>query len=259
MKYVDLPDVDCDQVSLKFFPCNGNPEALVVWLHGGGWITGDRRNLRRMPSFFEDHEILFISANYPLIATADISLIDLQVQALQGLNQWLISNSFRSIYANAFQNINLLAHSSGSHLVALADKTFGWSSSVRSLLLMDSGAYDLKARFKRMRPFQKKKFAQMIGLDLYPESQHDDILQRLSPALLQPKVRDTNPLDVVIVSSNRAGAHYSAERLKSSYSAQGYTCRIYFKDWDHEYFPHAVGVDSDLNNIILDVVSPALL
>ncbi|MEC8738145.1 MAG: alpha/beta hydrolase fold domain-containing protein [Planctomycetota bacterium] len=259
MKYVELPDVEPDQVSLKLFPCKGNPEALVVWLHGGGWVTGDRRNVRGMPGFFEEHGLLFISANYPLSPSAEVNLIDLQIQALHGLDQWLTNNSLKGTYPAAFQNINLLAHSAGSHLVALADKRFGWSSSIRSLILMDSGAYDLKARFNRMRPFQKKKFAQLIGLDRYPMVQHADILRDFSPALLQPKARDVNPLDVVIVSSNRAGARYSAERLKSSYSGQNYSCRIYLKDWDHEYFPHAVGVDSDLNNLILDVVSPAIL
>ena len=252
VKYVELSSVDSDQVSLKLFPCQGNPAALVVWIHGGGWVKGDRRNVRGMPRFFQDNNVLFISANYPLRPSADISLMDLQLQALEGLNQWLKNNPYQEIYPQAFDNITILAHSAGSHLVTLTDKRFGWNSSVRSLVLMDSGAYDLKARFQRGRHPQRHLFENLIRLDLYPASAHDDILRSYSPALLPSRPREDHPLNVIIVSSQRPGARYSAERLKSSYGVTGYTCRTYFWDWEHDDFPNAVGVDPDLSDLILN-------
>ena len=259
MKYVELSSVDSDQISLKLFPCQGNPDALVVWIHGGGWVKGDRRNVRGMPRFFQDNNVLFISANYPLRPSADISLIDLQLQALEGLNQWLKNNLYQEIYPQAFKNITILAHSAGSHLVTLTDKRFGWNSSVRSLVLMDSGAYDLKARFQRGRPTQRHLFENLIRLDLYPASAHDDVLRSYSPALLPSRPREDQPLDVIIVSSQRPGARYSAERLKSSYGVSGYTCRTYFWDWEHDDFPDAVGVDPDLSNLILNTAASVRL
>jgi len=255
VKYVGLPNVDPDQVSLELFPSSQNPSAVVIWVHGGGWVSGDRRNVRRMPSFFNSNDVLFISVNYPLAAPGDVSLIDLQIQALQGLNQWLMENSFKDIYSRAFDNITILAHSSGSHLVALADKRFGWNSSVRNLILMDSAAYDLKERFNRMRPFQKNIFSDLMKLDLFPSSHHSEVLRTYSPALLPAKPRQINSLNIVIVSSKRPGARFSAERLKNSYCASGYDCRIYFLDWDHDYFPDAVGVDSVLNELVLNSIS----
>jgi len=255
LKYVDIPNVDSDQVSLELFPCSQNPSAVVIWIHGGGWVSGDRRNVRRMPSFFNSNNFLLISVNYPLATVGDMSLIDLQIQAFQGLNQWLMETSFKDTYSRAFDNINILAHSSGSHLVALADKRFGWNSSVRNLILMDSAAYDLKERFSRMRPFQKNMFSNLMKLDLFPSSHHSEILRTYSPALLPAKARQINSLNIVIVSSKRPGARYSAERLKNSYCVSGYDYRIYFLDWDHDYFPDAVGVDSVLNELILDTIS----
>ena len=251
MKYVDLPGVDSDQISLKLFPSQENPDALVVWIHGGGWVNGDCRNVRGMPSFFQENNILFISANYPLRSSADISLIDLQLQALDGLNKWLVDNPFQQDYPRAFDNISILSHSSGSHLTALADKRFGWNSFVKSLILMDSGAYDLKVRLKRGRPLQRKMFEDLIRLHVYPEEKHNDIMCAYSPALLPSKPRENYPLEVIIVSSQRPGARYSAERLKSSYSMSGYTCRTYFWDWEHDYFPDAVAVDSGLGRLII--------
>lgn len=255
MKYVDIPSVEPDHVSLKVFPCKEHPRALVVWIHGGGWVKGDRRNIRRMPCFFESNNLLFISANYPLRSSTDISLIDLQIKALQGLNRWLINNPYREIYPDAFNNINILAHSAGSHLVALTDKRFGWNASVKSLILMDSGAYDLQFRFDRIRPLQKKMFEDLIRLDLYPMSQHTEILRSYSPALLPCKSRTVHPLNIIIVSSKRPGARYSAECLKKSYVDPGYSCKTYFWDWNHEDFPDAVGAHSELDGLILDVVN----
>ena len=252
VKYVDLPDVDSDQISLRLFPSQENPDSLVVWIHGGGWVKGDRRNVREMPRFFQDNNVLFVSANYPLRPSTDTSLIDLQLQALEGLNHWLEDNSYQHTYSRAFKNISILSHSAGSHLVTLADKLFGWSSSVRNLILMDSGAYDLKARFKRGRPLQRKMFENLIRLDLYPASEYDDILRSYSPALLPSRPREGHPLNVIIISSERPGARYSAERLKSSYAVTGYTCRTYFWDWEHDDFPDAVGVDHRLSDLILN-------
>lgn len=254
MRYVDLPGIDPDQVSLRMYPCGQNPLALVIWIHGGGWVSGDRRNVRRMPLFFEEHNILFASINYPLSSPSQSSLIDLQISALEGLNQWLTDDLQRDIYPNAFKNINILSHSAGSHLAALADKKFGWNPFVRSLILMDSGAYDLKKRFNRCRPAQKKMFSELLNLDHYPLSQHDSILQSYSPALLPPKKREGDPLDVVIISSQRPGARYAAEQLKKSYSGSGSSCKTYFWDWRHEDFPYSVGVDTDLSDLILNTV-----
>lgn len=259
VKYVELSSVESDQISLKLFPSQENPYALVVWIHGGGWVKGDRRNVLEMPRFFKDNNVLFISANYPLRPSTDTSLIDLQLQALRGLNKWLIDNPYRQTYSPAFNNISILSHSAGSHLVTLADKRFGWNASVRNLILMDSGAYDLRARFKRGRPLQRKMFEYLIRLDLYPASEYDDILRSYSPALLPSKPREGHPLNVTIISSERPGARYSAERLKSSYGVTGYTCRTYFWDWEHDDFPDAVGVDHSLSDLILNTCVSAQL
>lgn len=256
MKYVDLPGVDSDQVSLTLYPSREDSQSLVVWIHGGAWVSGDRRNVRKMPLFFEENNILFASINYPLTPPSGVSLIDFQIEALQGFDRWLSDNPYKKIYPDAFNNINILSHSSGSHLVALADKRFGWNSSVRSLILMDSGAYDLKQRFQRGRRPQQKMLNDLLKLDLYPVSQHNEILQSFSPALLPCRGRDSNSLEVVIISSKRPGARYSAEKLKNSYHGNNYKCKTHYWDWDHDDFPEAIGNDVSIDNLILDVVKP---
>lgn len=254
MQYVSLPSVDQDQTSLTIFPCQGEPRAVLIWIHGGGWIKGDRRRVRRMPAFFGDQQILFVSVNYPLTSSDEIALIDQQIMALQGLDQWLKENSQKDLYPHAFSSITILAHSSGAHLVALMDKRYGWNESVKSLILMDSGAYDMSARFEHARPAQKRLFAQISRLDLYPTNQHSAILRSYSPALLPSRPRSHQSLNVIIVSSQRPGALFSARRLMQSYSADQYHCSLHQYAWGHEFFPDAVGVDSSLNALILEAV-----
>lgn len=256
MQYTSIPSVCSDQVSLRLYPCAAEPKSLVVWIHGGGWVKGDRRRTRNMPSFFKDNDILFASINYPLEVPKGESLIDLQILALKGLNNWLTSNPVLETYPQAFNNIVILAHSSGAHLTALFDKLYGWNGAVKCLFLMDSGAYDMQARFRASPPQQKRKFIQILGLNRYSTQEYDSILCSYSPALLSPKQRSSNSLRVIIVTSQRRGAIFSADQLQRSYLAPGYIVSIVQYNWVHEEFTDAIGSDPGLNHLLLQAVSP---
>lgn len=230
--------------------------SLVVWIHGGGWVSGDRRRTRQMPSFFKEHDILFASANYPLEASTEISLVNLQILALQGLDRWLSDNPLKTKYPGAFGNIVLLAHSAGAHLVALAEKLNGWNSQVSAIVLMDSSAYDLETRYLHARPKQRQQFAHLIGLDTRPHADHGSVLRSYSPALIPSQIRKGPQLRVIIVTSQRPGAYYSAKKLEKSFAAPGYQSSFFEFNWSHDQFPAAIGADQQMNNILLSAVSP---
>jgi len=249
--YTSFPSVASDQTSLRLYPCNGEPVALVLWLHGGGWVSGDRRRIRNMPEFFSKHQILFASANYPLEPVGDQPLIELQLSALQALDHWLTSNPYTEKYSRAFTHITILAHSAASHLVALADKIHGWNSAVSSLVLMDTGAYDLKVRWRLSRPQQRRTISVLLGLDQRPDLDVESVLQSYSPALLSSKPRSHAPLSIALITSMRPGALHGANQLSKSYAMDGYDVSLHTFSWDHEHFPDAVGVDRDLNQLLL--------
>jgi pimeloyl-ACP methyl ester carboxylesterase len=256
LQYVSLPSIDPDRTSLQVFPCPGHPKSLVVWIHGGGWTSGDRRRTRNMPTFFRNNNILFASVNYPLEKSSQAALISLQVRALQGLNEWLTSNPLLEKYPEAFNNITILSHSAGSHLVALTDKRHGWNQSVSCLIMMDSAAYDLQVRFQRAPLQLKNHMVQLLGMDRCPPEEHGAILRSYSPALLPSKPRLEHPLKVIIITSQRPGACYSAEQLERSYQMVGYDASIIRFPWSHEVFPNAVGMDPHLNRLLLSAVAP---
>jgi hypothetical protein len=216
-------------------------------------VKGDRRRTGNMPTFFKDKNILFASANYPLEESRETRLIDLQIAALKGLDAWLINSPEQEKYPEAFKRVTILSHSAGSHLVALADKLHGWNRNVKCLILMDSSAYDLQSRFRQARPYQQNIFGHLLGLSQRPLVEHDSILRSYSPALLPPRPREGDPLKVIIITSHRLGAYYSAEKLKKSYQAPGYEASVIQYAWEHEDFPNAVGVDQRLNELLLQV------
>ena len=254
MNYVSLEHVCSDHTSLQVHHCDANASSVVIWVHGGGWVAGDRRRVRSMPGFFNKNNILLISINYPLRYNGGTPLIEVQLNALKGLNEWLTENSLIDRYANAFNNIAILAHSSGAHLVALADKTHGWNKAVSTLFLMDSSAYDLESRYLHARQKVRRHFDQLLSLQGMTTQESLQILRNYSPALLSTKPHHGSQRNIIIVTSQRPGALYSAQMLEKSYQVPGYNPSVVKLDWSHEYFPAAIGENKDIDQLILSSI-----
>jgi acetyl esterase/lipase len=47
-------------------PARGCPAPVVVWVHGGGWMVGDKRNLGRKATWFPARGYVLVSVNYRL-------------------------------------------------------------------------------------------------------------------------------------------------------------------------------------------------
>ena len=252
--YMSSSSVDPDETSLGIYPCEGSPAAVLVWIHGGGWVHGDRRRTRRIPEFCRRNNILFISINYPRSSGNQKSIIEMQLLALKSFNSWLLDNEWSNHYPKAFKNIVLVSHSSGSHLVALIDKLYGWNEFVSTMILMDSGAYDLKTRFHLSRPAQRRNFEQLLRLDSYSNDQIESVLASYSPALIPSRQHGRPPRQIKILTSARRGAMYSADQLAKSYSSSKDKISLSRYDWDHDYFPESIGIESSVNSLILDAV-----
>src|SRR5262249_17608176 len=40
---------------------------VVFWIHGGGWVTGDKKNVDLKPQVLNEHGFVFVSTNYRLL------------------------------------------------------------------------------------------------------------------------------------------------------------------------------------------------
>src|SRR4051794_1835276 len=54
-----------------YAPAEGKNHPLVVWIHGGGWHSGDKKDVGKKPQAFTDKGFLFVSINYRLQVWTD--------------------------------------------------------------------------------------------------------------------------------------------------------------------------------------------
>ena len=61
---------------------------VLLWIHGGGWISGSRHDSAAHCRFFSEHGYLVASVEYPL-STGETHLYDIQQGAIAKAVQWL--------------------------------------------------------------------------------------------------------------------------------------------------------------------------
>ncbi len=252
--YASLPGVPQNQTSVDVYPCSPSADALVVYVHGGGWVRGDKANTHSMPSFFSSNNVCFVSANYPLTTSNDRLLIDEQLKALSELNTWLQSSTGGASRPRAYRNIAIIGHSAGAHLVALADKRNGWNPNVKNMFLMDSSSYNIEATFNNSPPRYRALMSTVLKLDMFSPDEHSGVFKRYSPALLPPRMRESSSsFNVFIITSSSTNALNSAISLQDSYrSNTGYSVSVHELPWKHSEFPRKIGINELFNQEILE-------
>src|SRR6516225_4231385 len=63
------------QVLDVYSPTNAKGLPVVFWIHGGGWQTGDKTTVQVKPQAFMDKGFVFVSTNYRLLPSVDMTTI----------------------------------------------------------------------------------------------------------------------------------------------------------------------------------------
>ena len=101
---------------------DGKPDALIVWIHGGGWRQGSKNSCPAMP--FVKDGFAVASINYRLSSHAKFPA---QIHDCKAAIRWLRANAKK--YEIDAQHIGVWGASAGGHLVAL----LGTSGDVKDL------------------------------------------------------------------------------------------------------------------------------
>ena len=146
-------------------PAAGRP--VVVMIHGGGWIIGDKGNpgiTRRKVPLFVSAGMIYVPINYRLSPRYAHPAHVMDVAAAIA---WLRRNITE--YGGDPERIFVMGHSSGAHLTALVstdeqylaahDETL---QAIAGAILLDSAAYDIPKRVERY--FEKPRTRTMIEL-----------------------------------------------------------------------------------------------
>ena len=113
----DIPyadPADKRQVLDVYAPDNAKGLPVVFWIHGGGWETGDKSDVKSKPQAFADKGFVFVSINYRLLPDVDMATLIGDV-----------AKSFRWVhdhiaeYGGDPNRVLVAGHSAGAQLAAL--------------------------------------------------------------------------------------------------------------------------------------------
>jgi acetyl esterase/lipase len=118
-------------------PAPGRKLPVLVYLHGGAWQAGSRRDVDRKPGFFRGLGFLFVAADYRL---GPFNKPDRQAWDVAAAYVWVRENIVS--FGGDASRIVVMGHSSGSHLTALAALR-GDMPGAAGLILNDIQMYDI--------------------------------------------------------------------------------------------------------------------
>lgn len=156
---------------LDFYPAAEAKGAapLFVFVHGGGWKRGDKRNATGAAKIahFTGRGYAFASVNYRLVPAAKVE--DQAQDVANGLAR-LIRDA-RALGVDA-SRIVLAGHSAGAHLAALiaTDPQYLKRAGIgveqlKGVILLDGAAYDVPAQSGEGPPIMRPTYAQAFGTD----------------------------------------------------------------------------------------------
>lgn len=145
------------------------PAPIVIFVHGGGWKRGDKRNATGAAkvTHFLEQGYAVASVNYRLVPAAKV---EDQAADVATAFAWLRSNAARLNIDPA--RMVLMGHSAGAHLVALVGtdpryaRAAGFAlSDIRGVIPLDGAAYDVAAQIAEGGKFMHDTYVQAFGSD----------------------------------------------------------------------------------------------
>jgi acetyl esterase/lipase len=113
----DIPYADPAQkrqVLDVYSPGDAKNLPVVFWIHGGGWQTGDKKDVQLKPQAFNDKGFIFVSTNYQLLPDVDMGTI---VRDVAKAVHWV--HDHITGYGGDPNRLFIMGHSAGAQLAAL--------------------------------------------------------------------------------------------------------------------------------------------
>jgi acetyl esterase/lipase len=146
-----------------YAPADGKNHPVVIWIHGGGWHSGDKKDVASKPQAFVDRGCVFVSINYRLWPSVTIQQIAGDVaRAIR----W--SHDHARDYGGDPKSLFIMGHSAGAQLAALVctDERYLKAEKlsfdiIKGCVPVDGDTFDLPMRIETVHKSGNKKLAEV--------------------------------------------------------------------------------------------------
>lgn len=165
IQYKFVSESKPDQTSLDIYQPMGVVDApVLVYIHGGIWIQGDKGNYDWKTHYFVERGWVVVSANYRL--APDITF-PANAEDVGDAIAWVYQNIDK--YGGDPNRIFIIGYSSGAHLVALVATDESYLNKfnlkldiIKGIVLLESSYYDIFRRVVK-QPYNKDLHNMIFG------------------------------------------------------------------------------------------------
>lgn len=163
------------QVLDVYAPAGVKNAPVVFWIHGGGWVTGDKSQVQLKPQAFMDRGYVFVATNYRLWPNVDMGTL---IRDVAKAVRWV--HDHIADFGGDPKRLLVMGHSAGAQLAAIisTDEKYLQAeglplSIIKACVPVDGDTYDIPAIIEvaetRWRthhlPFSKQGHRQKFGDD----------------------------------------------------------------------------------------------
>jgi acetyl esterase/lipase len=235
------------QVLDVYAPTGAKNLPVVFWIHGGGWQAGNKSMVGVKPKAFVDAGFLFVSINYRLLPTVDMTALTGDVAAALG---WVHKNI--APYGGDPNRLLVMGHSAGAQLAALMCtdekyvKTEGFSlTTIKGCVPVDADTFDVpaiievaetRARVHQL-PLPTNGHRQKFGND---PAKHLDF-----SAVTHVAANKGIPPFLILHIAGNPDTSAQARRLAAVLQTAGVSAKVVGRETTHEGLNDAIGVPDD--------------
>jgi len=167
LRYKDVADSDPNATSLDVYaPAVATSAPVMIFVHGGGWQAGDKRDVGVKPGYIVGKGFVFVSVNYGLHPKVSPPALA-QAEDVAAAIAW--THSHVAAYGGDPGAIFLMGHSAGAHLVSIAatNERFLKQSGkdlaiIKGVIELDTQALDVP---RMMKESPARLYDQAFGAD----------------------------------------------------------------------------------------------
>ena len=184
---------------------------VVLMLHGGFWIGGDKADLSTYARYFRNQGFAVANINYRLVKQNGVNIHPAQMEDMQKAVQFIVSKA--SSWSISPEKIGAIGVSSGGHLALLYTYAYNNDDKIKAVVSVAGPTNFTDA--SAATDFQKGIVAGFLGAPFQPSS---DLYAAASPithvdANTKPTLIIHGKLDVVVPYQHSVDLHNKLDEL----------------------------------------------